>query len=313
MNYEHFGILLKELRLNHNMSREKLAENICTPKQIYRIEKGESEPSVHLLHQLSIIFNMDLNAYYKMYFRGYTITGLEGITAFNSALKDDNIPLLKSIVQQYETLDEFQNGDLLQHIYYGKALCSALLNKDYKTSLDYCLKGIRLECPEFVLDDITERAYSNVGITLLICISNNYFAMNQYTAGMNVLHGVLTVLKIHFLNSAYPIYDTSEFIAKTVQFVLSNIGGYSFQHGEIEKSLIYTEKGIDYAIEKQNFRRLPSLLSLKCKILYRMQLIHEAKEYYAHAVHLYQIAGNENSLTEFIEEIASDYPAILGI
>ncbi|BCJ92723.1 hypothetical protein acsn021_02920 [Anaerocolumna cellulosilytica] len=313
MDYEHFGILLQDLRLKHNMSREKLAENICTPKQIYRIEKGKSEPSVYLLHQLSMIFNIDLNEYYKMYFKNYTITGLEGIKAINSALKAENIPLLKSIILQYETLEEFQNGDLLQHIYYGKALCSALLNKDYKTSLDYCLKGIRLECPEFVLDDITERTYSNVGITLLICISNNYFAMNHYTSGMNVLHGLLIVLETHFLNSAYPIYDSSEFISNALQFVLSNISGYSFQHGGIEKSLIHTEKGIDYAIEKQNFRRLPSLLSLKCKILYRMQLIHEAKEYYEHAVHLYQIAGNENSLTEFIEEITSDYPVILGI
>ncbi len=40
MNYEHFGVLLQELRMKYNMSREKLAENICTLKQLYRIEKG---------------------------------------------------------------------------------------------------------------------------------------------------------------------------------------------------------------------------------------------------------------------------------
>jgi transcriptional regulator with XRE-family HTH domain len=43
MEYEHFGILLQELRLKYNLSREKLAQGICTPKQIYRIEKGYSD------------------------------------------------------------------------------------------------------------------------------------------------------------------------------------------------------------------------------------------------------------------------------
>ena len=82
MNYEHFGNLLQELRLKYNMSREKLAQNICTPKQIYRIEKGDSEPSIYLLHQLSIKFNLDLNEYYKNYFTFNTIIGLEGIREF---------------------------------------------------------------------------------------------------------------------------------------------------------------------------------------------------------------------------------------
>lgn len=54
MEYAHFGVLLKELRTKYNMSRESLAEGICTPKQIYRIEKGFSQPSIYMLNQLSM-------------------------------------------------------------------------------------------------------------------------------------------------------------------------------------------------------------------------------------------------------------------
>ena len=86
MNYEHFGAFLQDLRTQHNLSREKLAENICTSKQIYRIEKGLSEPSLFLLIQLSIKFNMDLNEYFKMDFTSNSIIGLEGINAINTAI-----------------------------------------------------------------------------------------------------------------------------------------------------------------------------------------------------------------------------------
>jgi transcriptional regulator with XRE-family HTH domain len=133
MHYEHFGMLLQELRKKHNMSREKLAENICTTKQIYRLEKGTSEPSIYLLHQLSIKFNMDLNEYYKMYFTKNTLVGLEGTKTINLAIENENLDLIKSLIEKYESLEDFKQGHNLQHIYYGKALLSALSDKDYAT------------------------------------------------------------------------------------------------------------------------------------------------------------------------------------
>jgi DNA-binding XRE family transcriptional regulator len=180
MNYEHFGVLLKEIRIKYNMSREKLAQNICTAKQIYRIEKGESEPSIYLLHQLSIKFNLDLNEYYKMHFTRNTLAGLEEINSFNSVLLNGDMPSFKSLVDKLEILEDFKTGENLQHIYYGKALCSALLDNDYKTALEYCYKGIQVECPDFQVEKISDHMYSNVGITLLNCVSQNFFAMDEY-------------------------------------------------------------------------------------------------------------------------------------
>jgi len=183
IKYEHFGILLQELRTKYNMPREKLTQNICTPKQIYRIEKGDSEPSIYLLHQLSIKFNLDLNEYYKMHFTSNTLAGFEGVKSINAVIDKGDVIALKSLIEDYENLADFKVGNNLQHIYYGKALCSALLDNNYRTSLDYCFKGLLIEYPGFSLNKIQKNIYSNVGITLLNCISQNYFAMNQYTNG----------------------------------------------------------------------------------------------------------------------------------
>ena len=310
MNYEHFGEFLRELRLSRNMTREQLAQDICTPKQIYRIEKGVYEPSLYLINQLSIKFNMDLNEYFKMYFTNNTIVGLEGINSINTALESGDMTLLKSLVDKYEKLEEFKKGGNLQHIYYGKALCSALLDKDYKTSLDYCFKGIQVEYPEFNISRINKNTYSNVGIALLNCISQNYFAMNQYNNGMKVLFELLNVLETYVLTSPYPMFQASQFSKKIYQAVLCNISASLLDNGEIENALDYVEKGIQFSIKENNLRFLPDLLLMKFKIFYHKKNYEVAKEYYTRTIYLYKIINKENKISELEKSSITEYPEI---
>ncbi len=292
------------------MTREQLAQDICTPKQIYRIEKGVYEPSLYLINQLSIKFNMDLNEYYKMYFTSNTIIGLEGIKSINSALESGNIPLLKSLIDKYENLDEFKKGGNLQHIYYGKALCSALSDNDYKTSLDYCFKGIRVEYPGFNIDTISKNIYSNVGISLLNCISQNYFALNENNKGLLVLNELLTVLETYVINSPYSLFEASQFSKKIYQVVLYNVGVYLFEQGEIKKALNYVEKGIDFSLKEYNLRHLPDLILMKFKILYSEKKYEEAREYYNRTIYLSKISNKTTILEELIKTADIDYPEI---
>lgn len=310
MNYEHFGELLQELRMKYHMSREKLAQNICTPKQIYRIEKGDSEPSIYLLHQLSIKFILDLNEYYKMHFTNNTLVGLEGIKSINAALDSGDMTLLKSLVDKYEKLEEFKKGENLQHIYYGKALCSALVDNDYKTSLDYCFKGMQIEYPGFSLDKMHRNTYSNVGITLLNCISQNYFAMNQYNNGMKVLFELLNILETYVLTPPYPMFQASQFSKKIYQAVLCNISASLLDNGEIENALSYVEKGIQFSIKENNLRFLPDLMLMKLKILYHKKKYKDAREYYNRTIYLYKIINKDNKISELENLSKLDYPKI---
>lgn len=310
MNYEHFGEFLQELRLSRNMTREQLAQDICTPKQIYRIEKGVYEPSLYLINQLSIKFNMDLNEYFKMYFTNITIAGLEGIESINSAIASGNTTLLKSIIEKYEQLEDFKKGENLQHIYYGKALCAALLDDDYSVSLDYCFKGIQIEYPAFNIDNISKNMYSNVGISLLNCTAQNFFAMNQYDNGMKVLTQLLTVLETYVINSPYPLFKATQFSKKIYQAILYNVGVHLFDHGDIKKALIYVEKGIDFSLKEYNLRHLPNLTFMKFKILYSMKKYDEAKEFYNRAIYLYKITNKDSILTELENTSKKDFPKI---
>ncbi|WFR57037.1 helix-turn-helix transcriptional regulator [Anaerocolumna sp. AGMB13025] len=310
MKYEHFGNLLQELRLKYNLSREKLAQDICTPKQIYRIEKGYSEPSIYLLHQLSIKFNLDLNEYYKMYFTKNSIIGLEGTKAINTAIESGDLPLLQSLISTYETLEDFKNGQNLQYIYYGKALCSSLIDKDYNTSLDYCYKGIQVDNPKFSIQDISNNIFSNIGISLLNCTSLNYFSLNQYNVGIHILKELLTVLETHYINPPYPLFEISQFSKKIYQAALCNISDILFEKGEVQASLNYVEKGIQFSIKEYNTRFLPDLFLMKLKILYIERKYEEARVYFDQTVYLYKITDKKNKLSNLVADSIIEYPEI---
>lgn len=84
-----------------------------------------------------------------MYFTSHSISAMEGIRAINAAITLRNMQQLRTIIEKYEKHSDFRSGENIQYIYYGKALCAALLDKDYNTSLEYCFKRLRVESPSF--------------------------------------------------------------------------------------------------------------------------------------------------------------------
>lgn len=313
MKFEHFGYLLKELRQSRNLTREQLAHNICNPKQIYRIEKGEYEPSLYLLNQLSIKFNMDLNEYFKMHFTSQSIIGFEGIKNINHAIEHNRLDSLKLTIEKYEKLNEFKQGENLQHILYGKSLCAALLDKDYNLSLNYCMKGIQVENSEFTIDTIAKCTYSNVGLSMINCISMNYMALNQQKIGIKVLIDLLEVLDSYVINAPYPMYQATEFSKKIYQNTLCNLSIFTMKNGEFNKAMVYADSGINFSLKEYNFRFLPDLLLIKFELLYNLKNFEEAKDYYSRVIHIYKIMNQNNKLVKLEESAPDKYPEIFHI
>ena len=311
MSYEHFGILLRELRESRNLTREQLANNICTPKQIYRIEKGECDPSLYVLNQLSVKFNMDLNEYFKMHFNNQSIIGFEGIKQINTAVEHNNFKILKNLVQKYEVLEEFKQGENFEYILYGKALCATLLEKDYISSLNYCILGVQIENPEFSIETIKKSIYSNVGLSLINCIGLNYLSMNQQKIGLKILYDLLYVIENFILKSPYSVYQINHFSNKIYENTLYNISLYLLNDGDVKKALHYVNRGITFSMKEYSLRFLPEFLYIKFKLLYHSKQYSEAQEYYHRVICLYQITSQNDKLKELEALVTTEYPEIL--
>ena len=309
MSYEHFGILLKELREVRGLTREQLAKGICTPKQIYRIEKGEFEPSLYLLNQLSIKFNVDLNEYYKMYFSVNTVNGYEGIQAINNAIALNDNDLIKSLIEKYENHKDFDKGENLQHIFYGKAIC-AYYKKNYKNSLNYCLKGIMIENALFTLDSITKSTYSNVGLSIINFMSNNYMSLKRQDIANRILLDLLYVLETNILPAPYPMYQASQFAKKFYQGILGNLSYLLLNNADYVNAEKIIEKGIDYSIQENYMRFLPGLMFMKFKLFYKLEQYDKAKELYDQTIYLYKVTKQFKVLEDLESTISENYSKI---
>jgi len=310
MNYEHFGTFLKELREARNLTKEQLASGVCTRKEIYRIEKGEYQPSLYLLNKLSIKLNVDLNEYFKMYYTVKTAVGLIGIQEINDAIVLGDISCLKELIIKYENNEDFKQGENLQHIYYAKAICEIDM-ENYTESLEYCMKGILIENALFTIDTITEFMYSNVGLAIINCISINYLNMKKSEVAYKILSDLLSLIEKYYINSVYKMYQTGQFSKKMYIGILGNLGHIYLSDNELVKAEEMINKGIEFSIKEYNLRFIPNLIYLKFKLLYKKGDFKEAAEYFVQAIGLFKLVKQMNTSLEIEESAKIDYPEIL--
>ncbi len=310
MNYEHFGAFLKELREARNLTKEQLASGVCTRKEIYRIEKGEYQPSLYLLNKLSIKLNVDLNEYFKMYYTVKTAGGLIGIQEINDAISLADITCLKEVIKKYENNDDFRQGENLQHIYYAKAICESDIG-NYKESLEYCMKGIFIENALFTIDTITEFMYSNVGLAIINYISINYLNMKKSEVAYKILSDLLYLIEKHYIDSPYIMYQAGQFSKKMYIGIQYNLGYIYLSDNELEKAEEMIDKGIEFSIKEYNLRYMPNLIYHKFILLYKKGDFKEAAEYFIQAKGLFKLLKQMKTSVEIEESVKIDYPEIL--
>ncbi len=310
MNYEHFGTFLKELREARNLTKEQLASGVCTRKEIYRIEKGEYQPSLYLLNKLSIKLNVDLNEYFKMYYTVKTAVGLIGIQEINDAISLADITCLREVIKKYENNDDFRQGENLQHIYYAKAICESNIG-NYKESLEYCMKGILIENALFTIDTITEFVYSNVGLAIINCISTNYISLKKSEVAYKILSDLLFLIEKYYINSSYKMYQAGQFSKKIYIGILGNLGHIYLSDNELDKAEEMINKGIEFSIKECNLRFIPNLIYIKFKLLYKRGDFKEAAEYFVQAKGLFKLVNQMNTCIEIEEYARVEYPEIL--
>lgn len=311
MNFNHFGEFLKYIRTLHNLSQEQLAEGVCCVRQLIRIENGDNNPSLPVLHELSNKLNVDLQEYYRV----VTCTG----SFFAHKFKDefDNLLViqdyngLKQLVEEMGALDEFQEGENLQYIFYGKAICSTYLNVDFSLSNNYCYEGLSLEDLTFNLDTIRDKIYSNIGLTMINLMGYNYNKLNEKDKSCKIFEDLFIVLHNYISNAPFTMYRSLDFQKKLYQSTTHNLGIIFMNKKEYNKALDYINKGIDLSLKENYMRYLPELLRQKSKLLFKIGNYHESYETYQICRSFYKLSKSAEDtlkLEKEFDNIISSYP-----
>lgn len=312
MNCKNFGDLVKQLRENNHMTQLQLSSLIgYSEKQLRRIEQNKCMPSVDLLHQLSKIYNLDLNHYYKISFNNLSIEAYNQFITLNNAIFANNVNVIKTLITEYENLPHFKYGENLQLILYGKALCSSLIDSDYHTSLDYCLKGLKVDYKNFTINNIETHTFSNVSYAIINCMSCNYLALNQASIALKINLSLIKNIETFILNLSYPLYRSTEYCSKLYQVALYNTANLYVDEGEYLTALHYTEIGIEFSIKNNIIRFLPDLYFIKFKANYYLGNYADAKELYTYTLMLFHITNNIEKANKLKERLLTEFKNII--
>lgn len=308
MNYNHFGELLKEIRTSNNLTLDELSNDICSTRHLSRIESGESNPSVYVLHHLSKKLNIDLHEFYRIVFTSGSFENQKIKLKIRQLIAKGEDDTLEKLIYELETNKDFKEGENLQYILYGKAICSAYIHKDYEQSNLYCLEGIYIEDPDFNIETIDNNLYSNVALTLINLMGSNYAKMKKDKISIQIFEKLMIILDNYILNNPFPMYRSTDIEKKMYQVTSFNLSKLHISNKNYEKSLKYVNKGINFSIKENYMRFLPELLAQKSRLLFEMGQVQESKESYEICLNLYKLCRTQEKIHEIENEIKEKFP-----
>lgn len=307
MHYKHFGELLKEIRTANNITLEQLADGICSVRQLSRIERGENNPSLYILHNISIKLNIDLQEYYRIHFSSGSFEAYDYKSKLEQLLINSDLYGVRDLINKVENQEHFKSGENRQYIIYGKALCIANLDKDYEQSNRLCIEGLLIEDPLFNINKFEDKIYSNIGLTMINLIAVNYNKMDQYEKSFEIFKSLFLVLENHIFNAPFSMYNSMTFEKKLFQSTSCNLSIIYSDKEQYDMAMEYVNKGISFSIKENYMRFLPELLAQKSRLLYKIGNLEESSNCYQDCLSLYRLCRNSEQVEKIKKEIEEKF------
>ena len=310
MEFQTFGNYLENFRISKNISRSQLCNGICSEKQLYRIEKSESEPSIYILNQLSLRLNTDLLELYKHYNINST-NGFKEMCIINDYLHNNDIRSLKKYLNSLNSNEFLSNSFFLETYYYAYACCFYQLDNDYNSSLLYIDKGLRIDHNILDGENPNNAIFSNHGYCLLNLKASILLRQKEYIKALHLLHAIRTSLETNFIVPKISAYLTPMFIHKIYTAVLSNIVMIYYYLAEYESVIAYSDIAITYSMKNYILRHFQIILDYRGRALYHLGEIKEANKLFNTAIALYEMDnGYEDYIRNLKATISKDFPLV---
>ncbi len=293
----YIGVVVKKLREKKNMKQKQLAENLCTIKQISRIELNISSPSVFLLTEISLKLGNDLLEY---------IPYSTDPNVYELKSEIDEIMCLFNRMRHIEAYQRISNSVLIKNtkcIYARQEIdwiigaLSNYVNINIEIDKTYYLNILRRKIN---FDSITEifnhnlnpLEYRIVNSLIVLYLSENDYVTSQL-----------------LLNRAIYSYENNYNDIKDISYLrfIYNLSRLHFVQGNYSEARMTASKGIKRATELNTMSLLPDLYNIYGKSLYRLGNKQEGVKNIKNYINLSRIIEPSLNYEEVINNITRVY------
>lgn len=281
MEFNNFGITIKELRIKKNISQSELCHGICSQSQISKIEKGVIYPSSILLYQLSERLGIDPNSIFALT-QNKKIKYTENVKyVMRDCIRQHQYKELYEIVKKEKNENNFQSTEDKQFLVWHEAIAIYLVNNSIKSALTLLNNALKLTLTN--IDFLSEREI-DIMQTMAIFHAQN----KEYKKSINILRRCLT----NFNKLDFP---RDKEIKLKIIYNLSKCLSYTCQY---EEALIYIDKGIQLAINLNTLYLLGELYYGKGSNLLKLKQSNDENvaNNMKTALFIFELTKNENKL-----------------
>lgn len=302
MKKYYIGELIKKRRKELHLTQEQLAEGICEPVTISRIENGYQTPSHHRL--LALLQRLDLpedKCYMLVSKNEMEISNLQAEIISSNVLKDSNRGLEK--IQELEEIAEPDDTLIQQFILRSKVLLGKLDNGQivpysFDEKLKMLFDAIRMTSPNFDIEAVYEGLYSLDEVKVINQIALAYSDAGQHKKAIDIYYQLLKYIKKHFQNILQS-NGLLPLVAFNYARELDLVGRYA-------EAVEIAESGWQACVQYGQYYYLPSTIALIAECYHFLNQDEKSKKYYKQAFYLFEAINNKRG-AEIIKSEIQEY------
>ena len=293
------GELIQRRRKELNLTQEQLAEGICEPVTISRLENGRQTPSMNKLRALLQRLDLPEDKYYALLSKNeMQIADLQTEIVSANVLRDsqrglDKIRELEQIADPEDTL--LQQFILRSRALLGKEVDGQIVPYSLPEKLEMLFRAIRLTAPNFDIEEIHNGLYSIDEAKVINQIAQVYSNLGQHNQAIDIYYQLFKYIKKHFQNILQS-GGLLPLVAYNYARELDLVGRYA-------DAIEIAQLGWKACTQYGQYHTLPSTIAMIAECFHFLGEDDKSKDYYRQAYYVYKAIGNTVDLQIIVSEI----------
>ncbi|KEO84359.1 helix-turn-helix domain-containing protein [Tumebacillus flagellatus] len=220
------GKIIKDLRVNLQMTQKELAASICTQGQLSKIEKGEVIPNANTLYELARRLDVTIDYLYSMAANPRYDYVKQTFELMREAVRERNYRLLADLLENERDNLPFQEPLARQFILWHRGIAAYYIDRDLPTAVEFLTEAAEIgKGTKFV----TKRT-----VEILNSLAILYMEEDSYPKACEVFRECISAIQ------NMPILEDQKIKIR----VLYNYAKALYNRGKYAESMKLTQQGI---------------------------------------------------------------------
>lgn len=275
MDYYQLGKVIRDLRMQQNMTQKELASTTCTQGQLSKIEKGEVIPIASTLYELAERLGVSIDYIFQKASASRADYVSETFEVIRQAIRERNYKLVADIIRTEKSNEQFEEPKAKQFMMWHEGIVKYYVERDADAAV-----GLLRASLDVV--KLSSKGFSGRTVEILNSLAIIQMEEERYEESIATFEECLKLL-----NRAPNLEDCCIKVR-----VLYNLAKSCFRSKEYTKAIQYCNQGITACKRQETMYLLGELYVQLGVSLQDSGRLDRAKKAYEKALYVFALQDN---------------------